>query len=119
MFSGFEVHVVNYPINNEAPFNIIKNKNIFFYKRSEFKSSYEINNSIKKIKPGAIFISGWLDKDYLKVVRNSSFKFKKILMIDNQWRDTFFQNLWAIYFKFFLKSTFNCICSGLPQTNMQ
>ena len=50
LFSGFEVHVVNYPINNDAPFKITKNKNIFFYKRSEFKSSYEINTLIKKIK---------------------------------------------------------------------
>ena len=116
LFSGFEVHVVNYPINNESPFKIIKNKNIFFYERSEFKSSYDINNLIEKIKPGAVFISGWVDKDYLNVVRNPSFKFKKILMLDNPWRGTLFQNLWALYFKFFYKSTFNCIwIPGEPQ----
>lgn len=114
---GFEVHVINYPINNQAPFKLIKNKNIFFYKRSEFKSSNDIKILINNIKPRAIFISGWIDKEYLNVIRNPSIKFRKILMLDNPWRGTLFQNLWALYFKFFYKSKFDCIwVPGKPQT---
>ncbi len=117
ILSGFEVHVVNYPINNEAPFEFIKNKNIFFYERSDFKSYHDINTLIKNIKPGAIFLSGWVDKAYLNIVKNSSIKSKKILMIDNPWRGTLIQNIWAIYFNLFYKSKFDCIwVPGKPQT---
>jgi len=114
--SGFEVHVVNYPINNEAPFEFIKNKNIFFYERSDFKSYHDIYTLINNIKPGAIFLSGWVDKDYLNVVKNLSIKSKKILMLDNPWRGTLFQKIWALYFIFFYKSKFDCIwVPGEPQ----
>ena len=114
---GFEVHVINYPVNNQAPFKFIKNNNIFFYERSDFKSSCDINTLIINIKPGAIFISGWIDKDYLNIVKNSSIKSKKILMLDNPWRGTLFQNIWALYFNFFYKSKFDCIwVPGKPQT---
>ena len=113
---GFEVHVINYPVNNQAPFKLIKNKNIFFYRRNEFNSSYDIMALVKDIKPRAIFISGWIDNEYLNVIRNSSIKFKKILMLDNPWRGTLFQNLWALYFKFSYKSIFDYIwIPGKPQ----
>ena len=114
--SGFDIHIINYPVNKGAPFKFTKNKNIYHYGRDQFKSSYDLSIFIKNINPGAIFISGWIDKSYLKVIRNFSVKYKKILMLDNPWRGTLLQNLWAFYFKLFYKSIFNSIwIPGEPQ----
>ena len=114
--SGFDIYVINYPVNKEAPFKFTKNKNIYYCDRDQFKSSHDLSIFIKNLNPGAIFISGWLDKNYLNVIRNPSIKFKKILMLDNPWRGTLLQNLWAFYFKLFYKSIFNSIwIPGEPQ----
>ncbi len=114
--SGFDIHIVNYPVNKGAPFKFTKNKNIYYYGRDEFKSSYDLSIFIKNLKPGAIFISGWVDKSYLNALRNLSIKFKKILMLDNPWRGTLQQNLWAFCFKLYYRSIFNCIwIPGKPQ----
>lgn len=114
--SGFDVHVINYPTNKEAPFKFTKNKNIYYYSRDQFKSSYDLSILIKDLNPGAIFISGWIDNEYLNALQNLSIKANKILMLDNPWEGTLFQNLWAFYFRTFHKELFDFIwVPGKPQ----
>ena len=114
--SGFDVHVINYPTNKEAPFKFTKNKNIYYYSRDQFKSSHDLSILIRDLNPGAIFISGWIDKDYLNALQNLPIKANKILMLDNPWKGTLFQNLWAFYFRIFHKELFDFIwVPGNPQ----
>ena len=109
MSDGFEVHVVNYPLNKEAPFLLKKNKHIFFYKRDDFKSSNNLRVFIDDLNPNAVFISGWIDKGYLNAVSNLTINTNKILLIDNPWIATLFQILWAFYFKLFYRKLFDYI----------
>ena len=115
-YQGFEVHIVKYPLNNEAPFSFNLNKNISFYEKDDYPSQYHLIDLIDQIKPGAIFISGWIDKEYLKAIKNSLLSSKKILMIDTPWNGNIKQTLWSIYFKFCKKKFFDSIwVPGSPQ----
>lgn len=115
---GFEVHVVKYPLNNEAPFSFNLNDNILFYERDDYPSHNHLIDLIDQIKPGAIFISGWIDKGYFKAIKNSLSSSKKILMIDTPWNGNIKQTLWSTYFKFCKKKFFDSMwVPGNPQVN--
>ena len=96
---NFQIHVINYPVNKEAPFVFKKNNNIFFYDRNTFIHKASILDLIFEISPKLILISGWLDKIYLEVVKNTSSKIKKAIMIDTPWASTMKQNIWVNIFK--------------------
>ena len=74
---NFQIHVINYPVNKEAPFVFKKNNNIFFYDRNTFLDKASILDLIFEISPKLILISGWLDKIYLEVIKNTSSKIKE------------------------------------------
>ena len=114
--NGYDIHVVNYPINNEAPFFFESYNNIKFYKRDSFKKFSELEVLIQNLNPKLIFVSGWIDKWYLKITRVSSINSKNILMIDTPWQNSIKQKLWAYYFNSILEKYFDNIwIPGKPQ----
>ena len=64
-----EIHIVKWPVNQEAPFDFSFPENIKIYERNSFnaKSLWELT---QKISPDIIYCSGWVDKDYLSVCKN-------------------------------------------------
>ena len=96
---NFQIHVVNYPVNKEAPFQFKKNDNIIFYDRNTFLNKTYILELIFKISPKLILISGWIDKIYLEVIKNTPSKFKKVMMIDTPWTSSMKQKIWVNLFK--------------------
>ncbi len=113
---GYNIHVVKYPLNNEAPFNFEPYSNINLYERESFKSFLEFKELVVKLNPELIFISGWIDKWYLKIVKSSSIYSKNILMIDTPWKNSIKQKLWSHYFSLCKKRYFDYVwIPGQPQ----
>ncbi|HEV7230644.1 MAG TPA: glycosyltransferase [Bacteroidia bacterium] len=97
---GIEVHAIRYPVNNEAPFDFPKDNPVFFYERKSC-SRDTILSLVRQIEPSLIVVSGWVDKDYLFVVR----KYKeaiKVLLLDNQWKGSLKQYIASFLFRFTL-----------------
>ena len=109
--NGFEIHVVNYQTNSEAPFEIDKsiNKLLFFYNKSHFDTLKKLNDLVVELNPKLIFVSGWMDKLYFRFSIDRSNNFKKILLLDNIWLGSFKQNIWSFYFKYKYKSAFQTV----------
>jgi glycosyltransferase involved in cell wall biosynthesis len=101
---GVEVHAMRYPVNNEAPFDFPKESPVFFYERKNYDRDALVKLAIE-IKPSLIVVSGWVDKDYLYVVRKYK-KAVKVLLLDNQWKASLKQYLASVLFRFTLKQYF-------------
>jgi glycosyltransferase involved in cell wall biosynthesis len=81
-----EVHIVRWPINPEAPFRFSDHPGIIYHERKDFDTAGLLHLA-QSINPDAIYVSGWIDKPYLKVARHF-FKLGKpvIAAFDTQWR---------------------------------
>lgn len=91
------VHIVNYPINKEAPFQFTNvNSKIMFYNRADFNTNSLIT-LIENINPSLIYCAGWNDRDYLKTVKHFKSKIPALLGFDNQWKGSLKQYLSALY----------------------
>lgn len=100
------VHIVNYPINKEAPFQFKNiNPNITFYNRNDYHSESLIK-LLETINPSLIYCAGWGDKEYLKTVKHFKSKITTLLGFDNQWEGSLKQRLSCIYARFFITPYF-------------
>ena len=106
--NGYIIHVVNYPVNSDAPFELEKQekKTLFFHNKNQINTIKKLQDFILELDPGIIFVSGWMDKLYFKFSTDKNNSFKKILLLDNTWLGTLKQNLWSILFNFKFKSAF-------------
>lgn len=103
---NINIHVINYPVNKEAPFNFnLENKFITFYNRSDYNTQ-SIILLIEKIKPSLIYCAGWSDKDYLKTVKYFKNKIPALLGFDNQWEGSIKQKVSTIYARIFITPYF-------------
>src|SRR3989344_3379748 len=83
-----KVHVVRYPVNKEAPFTFENSTNsVKYYERKELDLE-GLKKLVSTIKPDAIFCSGWIDKDYLKICSLYKNKIPTILCMDTKWKGT-------------------------------
>ncbi|MEL6135555.1 MAG: glycosyl transferase family 1, partial [Bacteroidota bacterium] len=80
-----EVCLVRWPVNQEAPFQFEFDERIQVYDRDQLDDT-AVARVASQFQPDIIFISGWMDKGYLK----AALPFRKqgvpvIAGIDNQW----------------------------------
>lgn len=77
--------LVHYPVNDEAPFDLGSYTNTQFsvYNPNEHDN---IRKEVMKFDPEAILCSGWGNKFYLDIVKQSGTRVKKVLCFDNQWK---------------------------------
>ena len=114
--SDFEIHVIKYPKNREAPFEFKTENEIFLYERKQFNSKWDLLNIIRKISPQLLLVSGWIDNLYLKVIKDSKLKCKKVLMFDTPWENKLKQKIWITIFKFSYLKYFDSVwVPGLKQ----
>lgn len=111
-----EVHIVRWPVNKEAPFQFSYSSNIRLYDRNNYSLS-ELRALAGSIAPDIIVCSGWIDKDYLKVVKSYYTKIPTVLTCDTHWRGSFKQYVALLISRFFLLNTFShAWVPGKPQT---
>lgn len=101
-----EVHVVHWDHKKLKPYLPKEVEGVTYYKRS-LNSYNEILCLANRIKPHIIYISGWMDRDYLKVTK----QFKKrgvpiITAFDDIWMGTIRQRIGALIFPFYFKKFF-------------
>jgi glycosyltransferase involved in cell wall biosynthesis len=99
------VHVVRYPVNNEAPFTFSSQQDIHLYDRKEYTRT-SLLYLIEKINPSILVCSGWIDKDYLKVCKKYVNKIPTILTLDTHWRGDLKQYIAVFLSPFLLKNRF-------------
>ncbi len=81
-----QVHIVHWPVNDEAPFKLNYGKSLHHYERKELGEE-ELLRLASQVKPHLVLCSGWIDKGYLTVCR----KLRKkgtvtVLCSDTAWR---------------------------------
>ncbi|WP_394229065.1 glycosyltransferase family 4 protein [Shewanella colwelliana] len=101
------VHVVRWDKNCLKPYTPKPTVGVTYYNRSEY-DEVSLDKLLKAISPVIIYVSGWMDKLYLKC----SLKIKKtgvpvVSGFDDIWLGSFRQKLGKYYFKFFLHKYFS------------
>ncbi len=100
-----EVHVIRFPVNNEAPFEFETKTQIHFYERKDYNFE-NLKNLVQQINPSIIICSGWIDKEYLKICSLYKSKIPTVLTIDTHWRGDLKQNILRLISPFTLKRNF-------------
>lgn len=89
-------------INPVAPFNFGQlHKNITIVEREKV-SEHELINSIKDFAPDFTYISGWMHKPYLNLIKQLRLK-NVVIGFDNQYTGSLKQRLGSFYFRLTLK----------------
>lgn len=102
---GLAVHVVAYPINEEAPFQFDFHSQLTLHNRNEHEED-SLTELIAQLKPNWIYCSGWADKAYLKVVKAHA-HIPSALAFDNQWEGSAKQKVLSLAARFIFPRQFN------------
>ncbi|MBI3511429.1 MAG: glycosyltransferase family 4 protein [Bacteroidetes bacterium] len=104
-FGEFEIHLVRYPVNDEAPF-IFRNE--ISFKEYDGKKMYgdQLLKLAYEIEPELILCSGWIDKKYTAVCRKFKNKIPVVLAMDNKWEGTLRQKVAGIISSLTVGKTF-------------
>lgn len=105
-YPNFEIHVVAYPVNPEAPFKFDFSDIGKLYSRDKFDHE-KIQLFSDKLVPDLIICSGWTDRSYLKVIRTWRKKAKTVLCMDNKWLGTLKQRISCYGAQFYLPRIFD------------
>jgi len=102
-----KVHVVSWDKNKLKPYNHPLVEGVSFYKRSKYSRS-ELLELTKIINPDIVYVSGWMDKDYLFCTKY----FVKIGVpvvagFDDIWFGKLRQRMGALIFPIFYKKCFS------------
>ena len=104
---GVIVHVIHYPVNKEAPFKFnLQHKSLFYFNKKAYNRN-QLTELIERINPSLMYCAGWIDKDYLHVVKKHKHKSVTILGFDNKWVGNIKQRLSSIYARLFITPYFN------------
>jgi glycosyltransferase involved in cell wall biosynthesis len=83
---GYEVHIVHWDHKKLTPYQPPVVSNVFMYKRSEYSKS-KIQHLVNNLMPSLIVVSGWMDKDYMSVVKEWRSRGVPVVVgIDDQWQ---------------------------------
>ena len=93
-----EVHVMHWDHKKLTVFEPSIIDGVFYYERSKFNLP-QLKKFILELNPNIIFISGWMDKDYLKAVRVHRKKGIPVVTgIDNIWSNSIKQKIASFLF---------------------
>lgn len=102
---GAEVHVIHWDKQKFTPYIPPVIDGVYYYKRSEY-STNQLQKLVTDIDPKIIYISGWMDIGYLKVVRiMRQHGIPVVSGFDDIWWKTLKQRIASIFFPF-VKSIF-------------
>jgi glycosyltransferase involved in cell wall biosynthesis len=110
-----DVLIIRWPVNVEAPFDFSKYEELEIEVKTDFDRQ-SLTRRIEEFQPDMVVCSGWMDKDYLHVVKRMAPSVKRILTLDNHWLGTWRQRFAALASPFFLKKHFtHAWVPGKPQ----
>jgi glycosyltransferase involved in cell wall biosynthesis len=113
--SSLDVHLIRWKVNKEAPFDFEFKDGLKVYDRSAYTDK-QLLELIKEINPRLIYVSGWLDKGYLKVCRHFRHRIPVIVGFDNRWNGSLKQRLVKLVSPFKIQNHFShCWIPGKPQ----
>lgn len=104
-YHGYNVHVVRWPVNKEAPFQF-DFRSIQVYDRKEYDDD-SLLKLAEELTPQLILTSGWIDKGYVKVCETFQSKIPVVLTLDNHYTGSFKQKILTLLSPVFLKNKFN------------
>lgn len=84
-----DVHLVRWKVNDEAPFKF-DTDSLEVIVKDEFGPEELLEYAIK-LDPDVIYVSGWIDKDYLKVAKEFKGSIPVILGMDTPWQGSWRQ----------------------------
>ncbi|MBS1944790.1 MAG: glycosyltransferase family 4 protein [Bacteroidetes bacterium] len=83
---GAEVHIVRWPVNDEAPFEFSERDGITLHDRKEFTEA-SLRRFAAQLAPDILLISGWVDKAYLHAGRDAVKRgIPSVMISDTAWR---------------------------------
>ncbi len=88
-----EVFIVHWPINKEAPFKFNFPDTITTFEKNNLHFADLQSLVTKEIDPDIIICSGWIDRDYIKLVNTCKKSIPKVLSMDNHWNGSIKQKL--------------------------
>src|ERR1700758_411241 len=100
------VHIIRYPVNNEAPFVFSLQQKLNLYNRKDYKYASMLA-LIENLNPSLIICSGWIDKDYLRVCKKYFNKTPTVLTLDTHWNGSLKQYIASFVSPFTLKNKFS------------
>lgn len=102
-----EVHLVRWPVNREAPFELDFHARFKVYERGAVDDE-SLVRLVQALKPDVAFASGWVDKGYLAACRELRKLGRPTVMCsDTAWRGDVRQVAAAIAARFWIKGTFS------------
>ncbi len=102
-----EVHLVRWPVNAEAPFELEFPGRFKVYERHAVDDE-SLVRLVQALKPDIAFASGWVDKGYLAACREMRKQGRPAVMCsDTAWRGDVRQVAAAIAARFWIKGTFS------------
>lgn len=115
---GVEVHLVRWPINQEAPFRFKEIPGVVIHERTAF-SKQALRRFAAELGPSVVFASGWVDKAYLQVCRDARKRsIPTVMCSDPSWWGTMRQRVAVFAAKFWLPRTFShAWVPGPPQAD--
>lgn len=100
-----EVLVVRWPVNAEAPFKLDDAGDLKVVTKSDY-SNHDLEQLVNDFKPDIVVCSGWMDKDYLRIVKSLDKGTKKVLSLDNHWNGSLKQRIASVVSPVYLKRHF-------------
>jgi glycosyltransferase involved in cell wall biosynthesis len=102
-----EVHVVRWPVNKEAPFELKADPRVKLIDRSTLDEAGLLSLA-EQLQPSVIFASGWVDKGYLKVCRAMrAAGVPTVMCSDTAWRGDARQLAAVVSARLWLRRTFS------------
>lgn len=101
-----EVHIIRWPVNKEAPFQFQFDKKLKLYSKTDYDFD-GLKKLVSSINPDVIICSGWIDKDYLKLVKPFFKKIPTVMSCDTHWTGSLKQRLATIISRFTLMRIFS------------
>ena len=100
-----DVLLYRWPVNSEAPFEFQFPENVEVIDRKG-KTVDEIYNHLVTFGPEKLICSGWMDKDYVKIVKKFKRSIPTVVCIDNHWVGSLKQKIASAISPVYLKRTF-------------
>jgi glycosyltransferase involved in cell wall biosynthesis len=101
-----DVLIIHWPVNPEAPFDFKPSERLKLISKSS-KNTRELQEIVTNFSPDTVVCSGWMDKDYLRLVQSLPKTTHKVLTLDNHWVGSWRQYLGVFISPFFLKRIFS------------
>lgn len=113
------VYVVGWDKGKLTPYKVGTLEDVEYHTRSSFGDYDSLLSYAIEKNPDLLFVSGWMDKDYVKVARYfKSRSIRVVSFLDNQWHGTLRQRAGQIFSNWMLKRNFSHLWVSGPKQHL-